>query len=171
MGRVLYTEILNHLDYMKMAKVLSEKSGCLSKHWGAIIVSPNNKIVGMGYNDAPYGRISCSEIGSCYRITHNIPRGTDYTKCRSLHAEQMAIIRTKNRNDLRHASMYLYGFDMVTNTPVANASSCTMCRRAIIESGIDKLYVYDPTCEKGYRVINVDDWLKNDETLTDNVGY
>ena len=77
--------------YLDIAETVSERSTCLRKRYGAIIVK-NDVIVSTGYNGAPRGRKNCSDIGSCMRDTLNIPRGERYELCRSIHAEANAII-------------------------------------------------------------------------------
>ena len=60
--------------YLDIAETVSERSTCLRKRYGAIIVK-NDVIISTGYNGAPRGRKNCTDIGSCYRAQLNIPRG------------------------------------------------------------------------------------------------
>ena len=77
--------------YLDIAKVVSERSTCLRRHYGCVIVK-NDEIIATGYNGAPRKRKNCEELGYCYREKLNIPRGERYELCRSVHAEQNAII-------------------------------------------------------------------------------
>jgi putative dCMP deaminase len=162
--------------YLGIAESVSKRSTCLSKQYGAVIVK-NNAVVSTGYNGAPVGRVNCCERGTCYRIEHHIPRGTNYDLCRSVHAEQNAIINA-SPDEMRGATMYLYGYDLINNRVVKNASCCTLCRRMIINSGISEVVFADleygiPCDGVPYRckTVNVREWVTNDESLNPNVGY
>ena len=98
----------------------------------------------------------------------NIPRGTRYELCRSVHAEANAII-SASRRDLIDSTLYLVCKDGVTDELVSGTSSCSMCKRLVINAGIKEIVVRDDS--ENYRVINVNDWVINDESLEDNSGY
>ena len=100
----------------------------------------------------------------------NIPRGTRYELCRSVHAEQNAIISAA-RKDMIGGTMYISGFEVDTGEIVAHVDSCAMCKRAVINSGVEKVVFADPSYDKGRRVIMVHDWVSDDETLTNKQGY
>lgn len=162
--------------YMDIAKAVSQRSTCLRKHWGCVIVK-NDEIISTGYNGAPRGRKNCVDVGSCYRIDHNIKRGTNYETCRSVHAEQNAII-SACRKDMLYSTMYVYGYDMETHDIVKNAAQCTLCRRMTINAGIDEVImikdiiaIEDNKYFYQFKVIKVDEYLKDDESLSDDMGY
>ena len=77
--------------YLDIAQTVAERSTCLRRKFGAIIVK-DDVIVSTGYNGAPRGRKNCNEINFCIREKLNIPRGERYEMCRSVHAEANAII-------------------------------------------------------------------------------
>ena len=79
--------------FLDMAKTCSSRSNCLRAQVGAVIVGPDKKIKATGYNGTPSGVESCYERGECYRIKKNTPSGTCYETCRSIYAEQIAIIQ------------------------------------------------------------------------------
>lgn len=154
--------------YLEMAKAAASRSTCLNKHWGAIIVT-GDEIIATGYNGAPRGRVNCCDVGTCYRIQMNIPRGTQYERCRSIHAEANAII-SASRRDMRNGSMYIYGWDMITNQMVQKPDSCMMCKRMIINAGISEVIFADqagicknPIVGYGYRVQKVNTWVEEDD--------
>ena len=76
--------------YLDIADAVTERSTCLRRKWGAVIVK-DDEIISTGYNGAPRGRKNCTDIGTCIREELNIPRGTRYELCRSVHAEANAI--------------------------------------------------------------------------------
>ena len=98
--------------FMDLAKTCSTRSNCLRAHVGAVIVGQDKKIKATGYNGTPSGVESCYERGECYRIKHQIPSGTRYETCRSIHAEQNAIIQA-GQDRCMGASMYIYGHDFI----------------------------------------------------------
>ena len=67
------------------------------------------------------------------------------------------------------ATMYLVGKEVATGEYVKNANSCAMCKRAIINSGIETVIVRDD--KENYRVIPVSQWIENDESLEGTFGY
>ena len=77
--------------YLDIAQTVAERSTCLRRMFGAIIVK-NDSIISTGYNGAPRGRKNCTDLGVCMRDKLNIPRGERYELCRSIHAEANAII-------------------------------------------------------------------------------
>ena len=77
--------------YLDIADVVSERSTCLRRRYGAIIVF-NDEIISTGYNGAPRGRKNCVDLGECTRENLGIPPGERYELCRSVHAEANAIM-------------------------------------------------------------------------------
>ena len=99
--------------YLDIAATVLERSTCLRRCYGAIIVK-NDEIVSTGYNGAPRGRKNCMDLGYCTREAMNIPSGERYELCRSVHAEANAII-SASRRDMIGATIYLVGRDARTN--------------------------------------------------------
>ena len=58
---------------------------------------------------------------------------------------------------------------MKTNDYVENSNSCSMCKRMIINAGIDRVYIRDSKDE--YRMIQVQQWIDDDESLAGTFGY
>lgn len=153
--------------YLDIAETVLERGTCLRRNYGAIIVG-NDQIVSSGYTGAPRGRKNCIDMGSCIRESMGIPRGERYELCRSVHAEANAIIHA-SRNDMIGATLYLVGRDAKTHEYVQNASSCSMCKRLIINAGIERVVVRRD--KDDYFVIDVNDWILNDESLEGIRGY
>lgn len=153
--------------YLDIAETVSERSTCLRKRYGAIIVK-NDVIVSTGYNGAPRGRKNCSDIGSCMRDTLNIPRGERYELCRSIHAEANAIIAAA-REQMIGADLYMACTDPHDGSIVPKTCSCMMCKRQVINAGISRVIVRESKDE--YTVYNVQDWIENDDSLSGIFGY
>ncbi len=153
--------------YLDIAETVLERGTCLRRNYGSIIVK-NDEIISTGYTGAPRGRKNCTDIGSCRREQLNIPRGTQYELCRSVHSEANAIISAARR-DMIGSTLYLVGKDAQTGELVENANSCIMCKRLIINSGISSVIIRD-TKDK-YREIEVEAWINNDDSLTGDGAY
>lgn len=119
--------------YLGIAKSVSMRATCLRRNYGAVIVN-NDEIVSTGYNGACRGEKSCLDEGRCKRDELNIPKGERYELCRSVHAEQNAII-SASRRDMIGATIYIYGIDVKTGE-MADPSPCLLCRRFIKNAGI-----------------------------------
>ena len=147
--------------YLNIADAVLNRSTCLRRKYGAIIVR-NDEIISTGYNGAPRGRVNCTELGHCTRDELGIPSGQRYELCRSVHAEANAIISAARR-DMLGGTLYLVGRDAKTQELLADTMPCSMCRRHIINAGITQVVVR--TGEGAYNVIHVRDWVANDESL------
>lgn len=147
--------------YLDIADSVLERSTCLRRKYGAIIVR-SDEIISTGYNGAPRGRRNCSDLGRCTRETLRIPSGERYELCRSVHAEANAII-SASRRDMLGASIYLVGRDARTGELLHDAMSCSMCKRQIINAGIDRVIIR--TGETEYITIPVSDWVENDDSI------
>ena len=153
--------------YLNIAETVAARGTCLRRNFGAAIVK-NDEIVATGYSGAPRGRKNCSDLGKCIRSELNIPRGERYELCRSVHAEANAII-SASRQELIGSTLYLVGIDAVSGEYVANSSSCAMCKRLVINAGIQTVVIRDD--KEHYRVVEVQEWIDNDESLNGVKGY
>lgn len=147
--------------YLDIAQTVLERSTCRRRHYGAIIVR-NDEIVSTGYNGAPRGRINCTELGYCVREQLDIPSGQRYELCRSVHAEANAIISAA-RSECINGTLYLCGRDAATGELLRDTTSCSMCRRSIINAGISKVIIRNTPTE--YTEVDVEDWIRNDESI------
>ncbi len=147
--------------YLDIAQTVLERSTCLRRCYGAIIVR-NDEIISTGYNGAPRGRLNCSDLGYCMREKMCIPRGERYELCRSVHAEANAII-SASRNECIGGTIYLVGKDAKTGELLHDATSCSMCRRMIINAGLERVVIRDTETE--YSVVPVQEWIDNDDSI------
>ena len=174
--KIKYDRVDKNNYYLDLAETVSKRSTCLRRIYGAVIVN-NDEVISTGYVGAPRGRKNCSDLGYCLREKHNIPRGERYELCRSVHAESNAIISAP-REKMIGSTLYLVGLVMEHDTYkdvysigyyVKDACSCSMCKRLIINAGIETVVIRDT--KEAYRVINVVDWVKDDESLQLVKGY
>ena len=116
--------------FLDIAKTVAKRSNCIRAQVGSVIVGTDKKIKATGYNGTPSKVVSCMELGYCYRIANNIPSGTCYETCRSIHAEQNAIIQA-GQDRAMGASMYIWGHNFI----------CILCKRFIVQAGIETIYL------------------------------
>ena len=150
--------------YLNIAETVIGRATCLRRCYGAIIVK-NDEIISTGYNGAPRGRKNCVDLGYCAREAMNVPRGERYELCRSVHAEANAIISAARR-DMLGGTLYLAGKDAVTGEILPDATSCAMCRRMIINAGLERVIIR--TAPGEYNVVLVRDWIYDDDSLPEN---
>ena len=153
--------------YLDIAESVLERSTCLRRHYGAVIVK-NDEIISTGYNGAPRGRANCIDLQKCLREELRVPSGEKYELCRSVHAEQNAII-SASRRDMIDATLYLVGKNYNDSEYVANAMPCALRKRMIINAGIKEVIIRDD--KKVYRVIDTKEFIEQDESLEGIKGY
>lgn len=128
--------------FMTMADEYSTYSNC-RRHVGAVITI-NNQVLVTGYNAAPNGLASCTELGGCMRQKDNIPSGTKQEYCRAVHAEQNAIIEAATKGiSIKGGTLY------VTTYP------CSICARMIINCDIKRIvYKGDYQDENSHKMLS-----------------
>ena len=136
--------------YLNIAREVARRSTCLRRAFGAVIVN-RDQIVSTGYGGAPRQTINCISIGICLRDQLKVKPGEKYELCRSVHAEQNAIIHS-SRLDMIGATLYLVGLDYKTKKILNNAEPCRMCKRMIINAGINKVVIQNSRRIRGFEV-------------------
>lgn len=151
--------------YLDIADTVLHRSTCIRRQYGAIIVR-NDEIISTGYNGAPRGRINCSDLGYCRREALQVPSGERYELCRSVHAEANAII-SASRRDMLGGTLYLVGRE-AKNGELTDAVPCSMCKRTIINSGIKDVVMRN--ADGSFIIVDVDEWVKDDESLPEEMS-
>ena len=117
--------------FLKMCINVAERSTCLRRHVGAIAVR-NRQILTTGYCGAPAGVKDCLDYGYCYKNKLNIASGGGYDNCKSVHAEQNAIIQAATHGvSIEGATLYC------THCP------CLVCAKMIVNAGIKRVVSFD----------------------------
>ena len=152
--------------YLDIAQTVLERSTCLRRCYGAIIVQ-HDEIISTGYTGAPRGRKNCADLNFCTRMKMNIPSGERYELCRSVHAEANCIISAA-RKDTLDSTLYMACRDPQTGELIPGSTSCSMCRRLIINAGIKRVVIRDTPTD--YRVVDVQkEWIDEDDSLPENM--
>ncbi|MDP3297165.1 MAG: deaminase [Thermodesulfovibrionia bacterium] len=121
--------------FIEIAKVVSLRSTCLRRRYGALIVK-DRVIVSTGYNGSPRGVENCIDIQKCKRKELNIPSGERYELCEAVHAEQNAIINGSPER-MKDAAIYIAGFE--ENGNFADGAPCKLCNRMIRNAQIKEV--------------------------------
>ena len=154
--------------YLNIAKSVADRSTCLRKKSGTVIVN-HDEIISTGYSGAPRGRDNCIDLGYCCKKKF-FPevRHAGYDACRSVHAEQNALI-SGARKDMIGGTLYLVQYRTENGEYEKGAGCCQMCRKMIINSGIQQVVVRID--EKKYQQIDVEEWIKHDDLLEGRINY
>ena len=139
--------------YLDIAETVLERATCLRR----------DEIISTGYNGAPRGRANCVDMGYCSREAMNVPRGERYELCRSVHAEANAII-SASRRDMVGGTIYLVGRNAATGELLPDATSCLMCRRMVINAGLERVVIRRTKTE--FEVVPVETWIAEDDLMT-----
>lgn len=145
--------------YLNIAMEVAKRSTCLRRHYGAIIVQMD-QIISTGYAGSPRGTKNCMDpdVNFCKRQELNAKPGEHYEWCRSVHAEQNAIISAPRLNMI-DSVLYLVGLDARTQEIVPKAEPCMLCKRMIINAGIKEVIVKEPEGELAQFVVQ--NWVEN----------
>lgn len=141
--------------YLDIAEAVSKRATCIRRQFGAVIVV-NDQIVATGYCGAPRGVRDCLERKEkCLRIVKKIPSGQRYEFCRSVHAEQNAIINAARAGvSILGGAMYIYGYDLETDK-VYNSHPCLLCLKMVINAGLEGIYYTQPKDEEGFSIVDL----------------
>ena len=162
------TRIDKNNYYLDIAETVASRATCLRKKYGTVLVN-HDQIISTGYNGAPRGRINCCDLGVCTKkkLLPNQRHG-GYDASRSVHSEQNAII-SASREEMLGGTLYLVGYRTENHDYEEGAAPCLMCRKMIINAGIEKVVVrVDKT---KFDIYEVSEWIKNDEFLNGQLSY
>jgi dCMP deaminase len=122
--------------YLNIAKAVSERSTCLKKHYGCVVVK-NGEILSTGYNGNVRGEGHC---GYCTKAPGNGDM-EEYQYCDAVHAEMNALL-SASRREMLGADLYLAGYDVKRGGRTefeCEAWPCEICLRLIKNAGIDRV--------------------------------
>jgi dCMP deaminase len=151
--------------YLNIAFEIAKRGTCLRRNFGTVIVN-NDQIISTGYTGSPRGCKNCCDTGKCLRDELNIPKGERYELCASSHSEANAIIHA-SRRDMIGSILYVSGFETKTGYRLVELEPCKLCKKMIINAGIDKVIVND---KNNIKVFKVKNWVKDNSWLIQG-GY
>ena len=95
------------------------------RQYFSVVLAPNKRVAGIGYNGGPPGTVHCVD-GGCPHATDGSTPGLSYDNCIAQHAEAGALLWSD-------ASMRQGG------TLIVNGPPCFGCAKLIASSGISKV--------------------------------
>lgn len=152
---------------MAMAYTISQRSSCIQRKVGAVITDAASTVISSGYNEVPQGETPCAdEHQQCYRrklindfsndLNAICPNDRENVlnsfrkhfrvldKCRSLHAEENAIVsmaRHGGTSAISECTLY------TTTYP------CRLCANKISQLGIKRVVYLEPYPDEEAKVI------------------
>lgn len=120
---------------MKMAYLVRERSTCLRRMVGAVIVKDSH-ILSTGYNGAPKGLPHCLDVG-CIRKDQNIPSGERHELCRGVHAEQNAVIQAA-----------VFGISIRDGILYSTNYPCSVCAKILVNAHIKEIVYAEGYADK-----------------------
>ncbi|MBO8166157.1 MAG: deoxycytidylate deaminase [Thermotogae bacterium] len=112
--------------FMVLADTVKERSSCIHRKVGAIIVR-ENRILATGYNQPPSGFPHCDET-ACIRDALSVSSGENQEICYAAHAEQNAIAQAAR-----------FGIPTEGATIYVTHKPCSICARILINAGIKRV--------------------------------
>jgi dCMP deaminase len=127
-----------HLNYLLQASVIADRSTCLRRHIGSILVDLNGHQIASGYNGAPTDQDHCS---TCLREKLHIKPGMHYEACKSVHSEANALIQAGR--EARGSTLYLVSKDAKTGNVIFQ-TPCYMCSKLLLNAGVGAIVMLLP---------------------------
>jgi len=144
--------------YLDIAKAVAQRSPCIRRRFGAIIVK-DDAIVSTGYNGPARGSVNCNEVG-CLKDVMDLPSYTGYDYCPAVHAEENALLNAaRHGTSVMGGILYLYG-ERVDGNVTEEGRPCARCKRALINAGIKEVVTLTP--DGSVKRYKVSDWAKED---------
>jgi dCMP deaminase len=139
--------------FLDIAFRCSKQGTCLRRCYGAVLVDDCKTIISTGYTGQVSGEEHCSELGYCWRIENEIPSGSNYEKCKSVHAEWNSLIQAGKK--ARGSILYVVGYDVEKEKEVAGIP-CYICSKMLLNAGVEEMftrtekYIYNCMIQKVY---------------------
>lgn len=112
--------------FMALAALAAQRSNCMKRRVGCVLVGQGRRVVSTGYNGTPRGLRNCAE-GGCPRCNDGNSSGVGLATCLCLHAEENALLEA-GRDRIRDGSV-LY----------CDTCPCLTCSIKICQVGITEV--------------------------------
>ena len=139
------TVLRRELNWLKSCFQLAETfSTCAKRQYFAVVITPQGRVVGVGYNGSPPNIGHCTD-GACPRYSEQSPNGSNYDNCIAQHAEANALLWSDP--SMRQGA-----------TLIVNGPPCFGCAKQIASASIKRL-IFTP--DENYA-----DWSKSENLLS-----
>lgn len=127
--------------FMDMALLVSERSTCLRRKVGAVLINKRKHVLATGYNGVASGQPHCLDI-PC--IGANSPSGTDLDLCEAVHAEQNALLQCRNVFEI--------------DTCYVTVSPCMTCTKLLLNTSCQTIIFEEDYVDQKARLL----WERHD---------
>ena len=127
--------------FMDMALLVSERSTCLRRKVGAVLINKRKHVLATGYNGVASGQPHCLDI-PC--ISANSASGTDLDLCEAVHAEQNALLQCKNVFEI--------------DTCYVTVSPCMTCTKLLLNTSCQTIVFEEDYVDQKARLL----WERHD---------
>jgi dCMP deaminase len=125
---------------MRLASLAAQRSNCMKRRVGAVLVGKERRVISTGYNGTPRGMRNCNE-GGCPRCNAAQHAGAGLDTCLCIHAEENALLEAGRERIRDGAVIY------------CDTCPCLTCSVKIAQVGISEV-VYS-------QAYSLDDATKN----------
>jgi dCMP deaminase len=112
--------------FMALASLAAQRSNCMKRRVGCVLVGRERRVISTGYNGTPRGLQNCAE-GGCPRCNKGDSSGVGLSTCLCIHAEENALLEA-GRERIREGSV-LY----------CDTCPCLTCSIKICQVGIHEV--------------------------------
>ncbi|KAL7789965.1 cytidine deaminase-like protein [Trichoderma ceciliae] len=112
--------------FMALASLAAQRSNCMKRRVGCVLVGRERRVISTGYNGTPRGLRNCAE-GGCPRCNEGNSSGVGLATCLCIHAEENALLEA-GRERIREGSV-LY----------CDTCPCLTCSIKICQVGITEV--------------------------------
>ena len=127
--------------FMDMALLVSERSTCLRRKVGAVLINKRKHVLATGYNGVASGQPHCLDI-PC--IGANSSSGTDLDLCEAVHAEQNALLQCRNVFEI--------------DTCYVTVSPCMTCTKLLLNTSCQTIIFEEDYVDQKARLL----WERHD---------
>ncbi|CAG7566254.1 unnamed protein product [Fusarium equiseti] len=112
--------------FMELASLAAQRSNCMKRRVGCVLVGKERRVISTGYNGTPRGLQNCAD-GGCPRCNDGNSSGVGLSTCLCIHAEENALLEA-GRERIREGSI-LY----------CDTCPCLTCSIKICQVGISEV--------------------------------
>ena len=112
--------------FMALASLAAQRSNCMKRRVGCVLVGRERRVISTGYNGTPRGLRNCGE-GGCPRCNDGNSSGVGLATCLCIHAEENALLEAGRERIREGAVLY------------CDTCPCLTCSIKICQVGISEV--------------------------------
>lgn len=134
--------------FLRLVREVATRTTCFRRAVGCILVDKHGHVLATGYNGVPRGFDHCSEGHLCSGA--ELPAGQAGTMCKSIHAEQNALLQCKDTE--------------AVHTCYVTCNPCDVCIKLLLNTSCQRIVFIDdyPSEAKADWLKANREWIKGD---------